>query len=217
MSETLNVASRDALGTSNSRRMRKAGQIPAVLYGHGKETVHLSVAKEELDAVMRHGTRVVDLSGALTESALLRDVQWDAFGHDVLHIDLTRVEAGESVEISVPVELRGTAPGVKEGGIVEQPVHEVELECPVANIPEKLVVTINALQLGESITADKLELPPGARLLLPGDLDDPAELVIVHCVEPSAEPEAEEAGLGAEAAEPELIGRKEEDEGESED
>jgi large subunit ribosomal protein L25 len=210
MAEIMNVAVRQACGTRAARKVRKAGRVPAVLYGHGKANVNLSIPTREVEAAIRHGAKLVDLRGEVSDTALIRAVQWDAFGVDVLHLDLTRVSAGDMVQVTVAVELRGEAPGGRAGGLVEQVVHEVEIECPAANIPDKFELNINSLELGASLTAGDLELPPGARLL--GGQDE----IIVHCVEALAEVEEEEAAP-AEAGEPEVIGRKveeEEEEGE---
>jgi large subunit ribosomal protein L25 len=125
----------------------------------------------------------------------------------MLHVDLTRVVAGETVETDVAVELRGEAPGIKMGGIVELVAHQVTIDCPIRSIPEKLSVNINSLELGQAVTAGQLELPEGARLVTP------EETVVVHCIEPVVEEAAEEeAELAAGEVEPEVIGRKEDEE-----
>ena len=110
--EVLEVQIRDSRGTRNARRLRQAGSVPAVLYGHGQETVNLSVSSEQFVAAIRHGSRVVALAGAVDQTALIRDVQWDTFGIEVLHVDFARVSASELVTTMVQVELRGEAPGV---------------------------------------------------------------------------------------------------------
>jgi large subunit ribosomal protein L25 len=207
MSELLHVENRQSIGKRNNRRLRRAGRLPAVLYGHGEEAVSLTLAADELEASLRHGAKVVDLDGAASGKALLQDVQWDTFFQHVLHVDLLRVRAGEKVKVDVPIELRGEAPGSREGGLIEQMVHSLEIEVALDVIPDKLHLNINHLEVGGQLTAADIEdLPPGARIL-----DDP-DTMIVHCVQPVAEEEAaaaEEAG----AAEPEVIGKgKEEDE-----
>jgi large subunit ribosomal protein L25 len=207
MAAELEVEIRRDLGKHNTRRLRRAGRVPAVLYGHGKENVCLAVPTEPLDALVQHGNRLVTLTGALSESAFLREVQWDVWGTHVVHVDFTRISEHEKVEVQVAVELRGEAPGVKEGGVVEHLVHEVEIECPASAIPEKLNVNINHLKLHDSITLAELELPEGATVLR-----DPAT-VVVQCVEPVEVPEEEL--VEAEAGEPEVIGEdKEKQEGE---
>ena len=203
MAEELQVDAREAQGKHGNRRLRRAGKVPAVLYGHGLENVPLSVPVDRLDAVLRHGSRLVSLTGALSESAFVRELQWDTYGTHVLHVDLTRISAHEKVEVEVSVELRGEAPGVREGGVVEQLVHQVRIDCPAGSIPDKLVVSINNLKLGDSITAAALELPPNAMLLA-----DPED-VIVHCILPVEKPE--EVLAEAVPGEPEVIGGKKEE------
>lgn len=200
MAEVLNVKIRESRGTSRARKQRAAGQIPAILYGHGKESVSLTVAKGDVVAVVRHGGHLVQLAGDLSDTALVRDVQWDAFGVDLLHVDLARVEAGEKVRLSMVVELKGQAKGIKEGGVVVQVRHDVQIDCPVVSIPDKLIVNINNLALNETITAGKIELPEGATMITDHDL------IVVQCVSPMAELETEL--VPGEGAEPEVVGRK---------
>lgn len=209
MPDVLQVEIRQQVGKSATKKVRKAGRVPAVLYGHGKESVSVSVSTEQLGALIRHGGKLVDLQGEVADTALIRQVQWDALGKEVVHFDLVRVSATESVEIKLPIELRGTALGTREGGIVVHVAHDIEIVCPVLAIPEKVAVNINALQLGGAIKMAEVELPAGATLL-----SDP-EQIVVQCVAPLET--LEEAGMpGAGAAEPEIIGRKagEEEEGE---
>jgi large subunit ribosomal protein L25 len=148
----------------------------------------------------------VNLIGALSESAFIRELQWDTYGTHVLHVDLTRISAHEKVEVEVPVELRGEAPGVREGGVVEQLVHQVRIDCPAGSIPDRLIVKINHLKLGDAITGAALELPANAQLLA-----DPED-VIVHCIVPVAK--AEEVLVEAAPGEPEVIGERKKEEGE---
>jgi large subunit ribosomal protein L25 len=211
MSELLHVEKRDAVGKRNNQRLRRAGRLPAILYGHGEAPVSLTMAADKLEASIRHGAKVVDLDGAASGKALLQDVQWDTFFQNVLHVDLLRVRAGEKVKVDVPVELRGEAPGSRDGGVIEQIVHSLEIEVALDVIPDKLHLNIKNLQIGDHLTAnDIIDLPPGAKIL-----DDP-DIMIVHCVQPAAEEEAE-AAEEAGAAEPEVIGKGKEDEEEGEE
>jgi len=209
MSETLTATVREQLGTKHTRRLRRAGQIPAVLYGHGKANVNLALPLTEVHAALRHGAHLVDVKGAVSDSALIREVQWDALGAEILHLDLTRVSADESVVVSVAVELRGEAPGTKEGGVLDHHTYEIEIECLARAIPDKIEVSINSLHVGDSITVADLGLPETAKVL-----SDP-EGIVVQCVEATLE-EEEEAVPGAAEHEPEVIGRQAEEE-ESED
>jgi large subunit ribosomal protein L25 len=208
MAEVLNVEVRKTAGSRNAKRLRRAGSIPAVLYGHGQDTVCLAVSREQFSTAMRHGSRLVELKGGVNESALIRDLQWDTFGTGVLHIDFTRVSADERIEVTVPVELRGQAPGARQGGVVQHLVHEIEIECLATAIPDKIQLNINHLEIGGSVAVGQLELPQGVKLL------SDADAVAVQCVEPAAE--VEEEAAPTEGAEPEVIGRKAEvEEGEA--
>jgi large subunit ribosomal protein L25 len=207
MAETLEVKLRDARGKHNTHRLRNAGQVPAILYGHSQETVCLSLSADVVDSVVRHGTRLVNLTGAISEQAFIRECQWDTWGNHVLHVDFTRVSEHEQVSVRVALELRGEAPGAKMGGVVNHLIHEVEVRCEAASIPEKLTVNINELEMGESIKIGDVELPAGASISL-----DP-QTVVVQCVEIVERAEDEGEGLGE--VEPEVIGRKKESEEES--
>jgi large subunit ribosomal protein L25 len=209
MAETLNTTNRDLLGKRDSRRLRIGGMIPAELYGHGQGNVHLSIPRTEVQMAVRHGAHLVELKGAVNESALIRNVQWDPFGADVIHIDLARVSAEEAVEVTLPVELRGTAAGAKEGGVVQHVLHDVRIMCPAGLIPEKLEVRISGLKVGEHFTAGQIELPAGASLLTSPDQ------IIANCVLPAAETDAE--AIPTEGVEPELIGRKAKEDEEAEE
>ncbi len=135
---------------------------------------------------------------------MLKELQWDALGDRLLHVDFSRVGRGESAVVSLAIELRGAAPGTKMGGVVEHALREVEIDCPVMSIPEKIQVSINELQLDGVITAADIPLPSGATLVT-----DPATQVAI-CVEPTIHDE-EELAAGATGAEPEVIGGKPED------
>ena len=131
------------------------------------------------------GSRLVSWTGAVSELAFIRDLQWDTFGTHIVHVDFTRISEHEVVEVRVGIELRGEAPGVREGGVVTQHIHEVELSCPASVIPEKLQININNLKLTESILLASLELPQVAAKLLVSDL----EAIVVECVVPAELPE----------------------------
>ena len=205
--EVVNVKVRSERGKRQARRLRANGFIPAVIYGHGEQTVSLSVSAEEVTGALRHGTRIVSLQGDLKEQAFIRDVQWDTFGNDVLHLDFTRVSAGEMLATTVALECRGEAPGTRTGGVVEQPLHELPIRCPANAITDKIEININALELGQSILVGDLQLPSGAETTVAADT------VVVQCVERAVAEEEEAAPSGP--AEPEVIGRKPDEEGEA--
>ena len=196
---TLTVKLRDESGKRANRRLRNAGWVPAVLYGHHQAVKSLTLAAEELDAAVRHGNRFVALSGGLAENAFIKDVQWNTWGTEILHVDFARVDAHEKVHVTIAIELRGEAPGTKDGGVVKLAMHTIELECEAASIPEKIDVNINHLEFGQALHVSDLEFPKGVKTLVD------AAAVVVSCVAP-VEVSDEETSAGDE--EPEVIGRK---------
>ena len=207
MADVLQVESRELFGKQNNRRLRQCGKLPAILYGHGMVPVSLSLSEDQINASLRHGAKVVDLAGAEQGQALLQDVQWDTFQQFVLHVDLLRVEQGDRVKIEIPLVLRGESPGTHDGGVVEQLLRSIELEVPPSSVPEHLNISINDLQINCSLTAGDIdELPEGATLLTD------ASQVCVQCNTPQAERDDSEASDGVNVHEPEIIGRKSDDE-----
>lgn len=212
---SLVAATRDERGTSAARRLRRAGKVPAVLYGHGKENISLAVKQHALDGLLRRGAhgllrlRVDDKP----QNALIKDVQWNAMGDEVLHIDFIRVAKGETVTVEIPVTLRGEAPGVNEGGILEQKIYELELDCPVESIPEEIEINVNELHLGEEIKISDIQLPDECELHREEDEEkaDLIERVLVEVSHPVEEPEEDEPVIMT-GEEPELIDDKKSDE-----
>lgn len=207
MSDTLEVVTRKAGGSRDSRRLRRAGMVPAILYGHGEKCVELAAKREAVEAVVRHGSRFVELTGAVKEGAIIRELQWDAMGSDPLHIDLLRVSKSDRVKVKVPIDLKGECPGQRSGGVLSLVMHEIELECTADTIPDHIHAQVGHLEVGHAIKVHDLQLPKGAKALVDGDE------TVVTCLHPSKK--AEEAGAAG-AAEPEVIGRKAAEEGESE-
>ncbi len=202
MAETLQVEKRKVRGKRNAKRLRGDGKVPAVLYGHGEEAVSLAVPAEQITAAVRHGSRVVQLKGAASDSALIKELQYDTYGLEILHVDFARVSADERVRVKVPLEIRGQAAGVKEGGVLEHLIHEVEIECPVSAIPEKIQINVAELKMDQSYPVGKATLPEGVKIV------SSTEEVAVQCLKPLAEEEEAAAGPASEGVEPELI-RKE--------
>ena len=144
------------------------------------------------------------------EKALIRDLQWDPLGHDILHVDFARVAADERITVDVRLELKGTAPGVTAGGNLDQPLHNLEVECLAIAIPESIRVNVSELQIDSVLKVRDLVLPPGVTT----KIDPDTVVVIVH--PPIVEEEAAPAAAEAEQAEPEVIGRKVAEEAEEE-
>ena len=180
MSETIEVKKRELVGSLQLKKLRRQGLVPAVLYGHGEENVNLSVRKDSLGLVIRHGSKILSLTGDVTETALLREVQWDTFGVEILHIDLNRVSQSETVEVTLSVELQGEAPGISEGGQLNFVTHELTINCPASVIPDHLIVSVNGLHIGNSVHANEVKLPDGASMVTPGNA------VVVQIAKPHA-------------------------------
>jgi large subunit ribosomal protein L25 len=202
---------RQPKGSAEVRRLRRKGLVPAVIYGHKEETVAISLPQVELMNAIRHGVRVIDLrTQNKEEKALIKEVQWDHLGKELLHVDFARVSLDERITVSVPLELRGTAPGVNAGGLLDQPIHTLSVECLAISIPESIRVSIGELQIGGILHVRDLTMPPGVKVMT-----DP-DAIVVQVKEPLAEVEAAPAAEVPEQAEPEVIGRPkaEEEEGE---
>jgi len=160
------------------------------------------VPSDALYKAIRHGVRVYDVKlNSNTQKVLLRDVHWDPLGHDILHVDFYRVAADETITIEVRVELRGTAPGIVAGGVLVQPIHNLTVECRLTSIPESIRVPIGELQLNQAIHVRDLALPEG--VVVKKDKD-----AIIVQVSPKVEEVVAAPTPTAEAAEPEIIGRK---------
>ncbi len=180
--------------------------MPAIMYGHGQESVSLAVNTHEVELALLHGERVLDIEmEGGTESVLIKNVQYDTFGQEILHIDLTRVNLNEVVEVYVPVILRGTPAGVKEGGMLQQVTAEVAVECMVRDIPDEIRLDVNGMEIGDSFHASDLVLPTEGTIV-----DDP-ETVICTLSVVTEEEEPEEAAEEEAVLEPEVIGEKEEE------
>src|SRR5690606_25424011 len=155
---TLNAARRQEHGKGPARRLRRAGQVPAVIYGHGERTRSLAIDAHELErlfANIRVESTIITLnidgeSGAPVR-ALVREVQMHPYRSEVLHVDFLQVHAGERVHLEVPVRLTGTAAGVREGGILQQSLHEVEIQCLPDQIPESFEFDVSELEVGDSV------------------------------------------------------------------
>src|SRR5229473_3598689 len=203
----LTTKPRKDYGKLNTRRLRRQGLVPGVIYGHKEATLSVSLIGEDLSRAIRHGVRVVDVQAeGKVEKALIKEVQWDHLGLEILHVDFARVAADERVEINVRVELRGTAAGIATGGVIDQPIHLLAVECLAIAVPDSIRVNVSGLQLGQAIHVKELALPEGVKAL--SDPDAVVVQVIAKLVEPEAPAAAPEGAVAAEQAEPEVIRRE---------
>ena len=175
MSFEFNATKRDVQGSSASRRLRRAGRVPGVIYGAGKPAVSFDVDHNDIYQCLRkeafHSSVVaINLDGA-KEQVLLRDVQLHAYKPIVLHVDFQRVDANTEIHTKVPLHfVNGEAcPGVKlQGGIVSHVFTELEIACLPNALPEFIEVDLKDLSMGHSLHINDLKLPAGVRVVLHG-------------------------------------------------
>jgi large subunit ribosomal protein L25 len=210
ISVTLKANPRTDRGSRAAGKLRKQGQVPGIVYGHKQDNAQVSVSAEELDRAIRvlHA-RVLDLElNGKSETVLIREVQWDYLGKQMIHVDFERKDRTELVRVTVPVELRN-APKVTGGGVLDQPLHTLHVECQLGGIPEAIRIDITNLTLGNPIHVKELALPEGVKVL------ESPEAVVVQLKLPGIEPVAPltpaEPGAGPEVIKPER--KKEEEEG----
>ena len=207
--QQLQVKIKNDTGTLKARKNRKSGLIPAILYGHKQESMMFLLNEKEFSTALNTEAKMVNLKwNGSEEIALIKDVQFDTFGKKILHVDFVRIALTEKVTTHIPVVLYGTSQGVKEGGILDHALKEIEIECLPTEIPKNIRINISELAIGNTIHISDLELPANAKVL--GNPD--AIVVSVHFAAEEKETPEEEA-----SSEPEIISaRKPEKEEESE-
>jgi large subunit ribosomal protein L25 len=214
-SPTLTAKKRDRLGTRYAARVREAGGLPAVVYGHKEEPVSVSLDRRDAVSHINKGEKVfkLQLEGAAEQMVLLKDVQFDHLGSNIVHADFARVSLTDRVTVKVPIHLVGEAKGLKNAGaILMHPTSEVDVECLVTEIPEFLEVDISELDLDHAILASELKLPKSGMKL---KTDKSAMLAQIVIQQEIVEEKPEEAVIeGAAATEPEVLTAKKPKEGE---
>jgi large subunit ribosomal protein L25 len=187
----LNVNSRDAAGSRAVRRLRRSGRVPGVLYGGGAEPLGFDADERELRHALAGSGAVLDLSvdGGKATPVVLKEAQRHPVRGETIHVDLLRVRLDQAISAVVPIELAGVddAPGVKEGGILEQITRELNVEALPTAIPESIVHEVGEMQIGETILLGALTPPEGVTLL-----DDLEETVIATLSPPRLQSEAAE-------------------------
>lgn len=201
----LKATKRSELGKNKVRSLRGKGLIPGIIYGHGEAPVAISVNGAEVEQIIHHGERVIelDLDGQMVET-LVKDTQYDSYQTELIHVDFARVNLDEVVSVTVPLNFKGTPVGVSaEQGVFSAQASEINIAVQVRAIPEEIRINVAELHLGEHLTAGQVALPAGATLL-----DDAG--MIIATVSRVVEKVAAE-GEAAAAAEPEVIGAKKEE------
>ncbi len=196
---------REKAGKGIARKLRREGMIPAILYGTKQKVVPLQVKEKDLEKLRRAGGEhaVIDLKvGKSTTPAIIREEQFDPVWGKLLHIDFCRVKLTEKMKVGVPVVAVGESAGVKEGGILEHVLREIEVECLPDKIPESFEVDVTSLGIGNLVHVRDISPPEGVEIATEGDR------VVVSIVAPRVVEEE----VVEEVAEPELVGEKEEGE-----
>ncbi|GAA2966990.1 50S ribosomal protein L25/general stress protein Ctc [Microbacterium schleiferi] len=193
---TVHAELRENFGKGFARRLRAAGKIPAVLYGHGTDPVHVALPGHQMLLLVRHANALIELDIAgKSQLALVKDVQKDPVRQIIEHIDLVVIKKGEKVQVDVPVVVVGES---FSGTIVNQDATSVSLEVEATHIPQHVEVDVEGLEEGARITAGELALPKGATLVT-----DPEVLVVAISVPAAAAADEAAAEDNADAGEAE--------------
>jgi large subunit ribosomal protein L25 len=202
-SAQVTIETRTALGSRANKRLRDAGKLPGVIYGHKEAVVPVTLPKKEVVGHLNHGQHLFDLAlDGKNEKVLIKEVQYDHLGVEVIHVDFARVSLDEKVTLTVSIELKGEPKGDGEG-VLQQIMNEVEVECLVTDIPDVIRVSVGDMKLDDVIHVKDLKLPPGVKVLAD---EDQIVVQLKEIVEEAAEP------VEGDTAEPEVIGKKKEDE-----
>ena len=197
---------RDLEGTSNARRIRAAGQLPAVVYGDEKESVSVEVNAHDFEQILHHHASEsliieIDLEGEGDLSVLVKDVQHHPVSSDLLHVDLMRVAADKVISVDVQIELVGEAAGVKAGGSLDHVMHAVTIECLPGDLVDTFEVDVSDLEIGQSLNVSDLNLSAQFKVMVDADA------VVAAVSGPQAEEEEEAEAVDGE---PEVITEKKE-------
>lgn len=209
----LQVFRREKTGSRYAQRERANGRLPAVLYGHGKDPVSLSLDSKEALRFFHSGERVFDIElkeENISQTVMLKDIQFGHMGDDPVHVDLTRVDLDEEVEAEIKIKFVGEAPGLKEDGAVfSHPLSSLSVKGAVRDLPEHIVVNISSLDSNNPVYASDVKLPGGIQLL-----NEPDTAVAVITIKAEQSDLAEAEGVEGAPAAPEVITEKKGDEAE---
>jgi large subunit ribosomal protein L25 len=206
---TLNVEERSDFGSRSSRRLRRSGLVPGIVYGGGDEARHFQVPERDVRNILVHGGALIDVElDGKTTPVVIKEQQRHPVRGNLLHLDLLEVKLDEAITSDVPIELLGTedAPGVKEGGVLEHVTHTITISALPTEIPESIPADVSGMEIGDTLQLAMVPAPDGVEFAL-GEGVDPEEVTIATLspprVEEEPEPEVEEeAELVGEDGEP---------------
>ena len=208
---TISAQPRERTGSRFSRRVREAGGLPAIVYGHKQtpEAVTLDAREAVKQFHLGHKLFKLDMAGA-EDNVLLKDVQFDHLGSTIIHVDLERVDLDERVNVSIPIKLKGDAVGLKtSGAYLLHPTGELDIECTVGNLEESITVDISGLEAGQSIHASDIDLPHQYVLKT-----DPEALIAGVQIKAETDESAEAGDADGASASPEVITERKAEDGE---
>ena len=214
---SFNATARDTVGKGAARTLRGKGQVPAVIYGHGRDPQPLSLNARDLDKMLGHiqaESTVIEVTvGGQTAKTLIREIQRHPIKRQILHVDFQALVAGEKVTVSIPIVLTGVPEGVRlEGGVLDQTLREIEIEVDPANIPDRVEYDVTNMVIGDSVHISDLKVPEGVEVINGPETSVAvvaAPRAVIEETAVVAEPVEGEAGA---VAEPEVICRGKEDE-----
>jgi len=199
---TLNASPRTDFGSRTTRRLRRDGRIPGVVYSEGTEAISFQVESRDVRVVLSTGQALFDLQIEGTDAVpvVVKEQQHHPVRGDLQHLDLQKVQLDVAIQAEVTIELEGAddAPGVKQGGVLEHVTREVTVEALPTAIPDSIALDVSAMEINDNLTLEDLTAPEGVELIA----DDPAEITIVTLSPPRVEEEPE---TGVEE-EPEVVG-----------
>lgn len=175
--ETLQAAKRDVKGTTASKRLRRQGTVPAVIYGSSQREYMIQLNSKEFgDLVRRQSSQnfivTLEIEGAQEKSkmAIVQDVQKDPLTGNLIHVDFRAVSENETIHAVVPIELTGEPAGVKEGGLMEQLVRDIEVHCRPGDLPSNISNDVSSLEIGDSLKVGELNFPDGVTTKMDGEV-----------------------------------------------
>lgn len=210
----LKAKQREDLRSSATKKIRQAGQIPAVVYGKDKDSTSVSVDSMELIRTVREeGVNAIislDIENGQTVDVMLHDYQMHPIKDEVMHADFYMIDMTEEMDVEVPLRLEGEAEGAREGGILQQPLYELQVRAIPSAIPEEITVDVSKLDIGDTITI--ADLPVEDEYTFLDEEDTPIAIVLPPEAEEEEETEAPDLSI-----EPEVVGAEDDDEEEEEE
>ena len=208
---TLNASPRTEFGSRTTRRPRRDGKVPGVVYSGGDDAVSFQVESRDARVILNEGHALFDLEieGSKAVPVVVKEQQHHPVRGDLQHLDLQQVDLNQAIQAEVPIELTGddVSPGVKQGGVLDQPTREITVEALPAEIPDSLTLDVSEMEINDTLSLEALVAPEGVVFIA----DEPSEITLVTLSPPRVEEEPETDV----ESDPELVGEEGEAEGDA--